>query len=98
MRNLMIALSAVALVGSQGAPAIAKDKDKPRWEYDGRYYDSYESCKRAKDKSRDRAAIVGAASAGTVAAVAGGSLAETALVAGAGALAGSAIGKNAKKC
>lgn len=79
-------------------PAVAKKKDQTQWVYDGRAYDSYESCKKAKDKSRNRSAVVGAASAGTVAAIAGGSLGETALVAGAGALAGAVIGKNAKKC
>lgn len=98
MRILMVALAGFAMAATPTAPLLAKKKDKTQWVYDGRAYESYEACKKAKDKSRDRAAVVGAASAGTVAAVAGGSLAETALVAGAGALTGAVIGKNAKKC
>ena len=98
MRMLMIALAGVAMATAPTAPLLAKKKDQTQWTYDGRAYDSYEQCKKAKDKSRDRAAIVGAASAGTVAAIAGGNLGETALVAGAGALTGAVIGKNAKKC
>jgi hypothetical protein len=96
MRNMTLGLMAALVMGGGALPAVAKDKTQ--WVYDGKAYDSYESCKRAKDKSKDRAAVVGAASAGTVAALAGGSLAETALVAGAGALTGAVIGKNAKKC
>lgn len=98
MRMMMLALAGFAMATAPAMPLMAKKKNQAQWVHDGRAYDSYESCKRAKDKSRDRSAIVGAASAGTVAAIAGGSLAETALVAGAGALAGSVIGKNAKKC
>jgi outer membrane lipoprotein SlyB len=73
-------------------------RQKTQWVHDGQAYGSYEACRRAKNKSRDRAAVVGAASSGVVAAIAGGSVAETALVAGAGALTGAVIGKNAKKC
>lgn len=98
MRILMLALAGLAMATAPTAPLLAKKKDKTQWVYDGHAYESYEACKRAKDKSRDRAAIVGAASAGTVAAIAGGNLGETALVAGAGALTGAVIGKNAKKC
>lgn len=98
MRMMMLALAGFAMATAPTMPLMAKKKNETQWVHDGRAYDSYESCKRAKDKSRDKAAVVGAASAGTVAAIAGGSFAETALVAGAGALAGSVIGKNAKKC
>lgn len=96
MRALTLGLVAVAMATGPALPLAAKDKTV--WEYDGKHYDSYNECKRAKKKSKERAAIVGAASAGTVAAIAGGNLGETALVAGAGALTGAVIGKNAKKC
>jgi hypothetical protein len=98
MRILMLAMAGLAMATAPTAPLMAKKKPQTQWVHDGRTYASYEDCKRAKDKSRDRAAIVGAASAGTVAAIAGGNLGETALVAGAGALTGAMIGKNAKKC
>lgn len=98
MRILMVALAGFAMAAAPAAPLLAKKKDQTQWVHDGRAYESYDACKKAKDKSRDKAAVVGAASAGTVAAIAGGSLAETALVAGAGALTGAVIGKNAKKC
>ncbi|MCG2840191.1 hypothetical protein L6Q21_04245 [Sandaracinobacter sp. RS1-74] len=98
MRMFLVALTGAVMAVAPTAPLVAKSKNKTQWVYDGRAYESYEACKRAKDKSRDRAAIVGAASAGTVAAIAGGNLGETALVAGAGALTGAVIGKNAKKC
>lgn len=93
----VLAVVSMAIVAPT-VPAVAKKKDQTQWVYDGRAYDSYEQCKKAKDKSKARGAVVGAASAGTVAAIAGGSLGETALVAGAGALTGAVIGKNAKKC
>lgn len=96
MRILTLTLAAALTAAAPTAPLLAKQKTQ--WVHDGKPYESYEACKRAKDKSRDRAAVVGAASSGTVAAIAGGSLGETALVAGAGALAGAVIGKNAKKC
>ena len=96
MRYLTLGLMAVLMAGGPALPAAAKSKTQ--WVHDGKVYDSYASCKRAKDKSKERAAIVGAASAGTIAALAGGNLGETALVAGAGALTGAVIGKNAKKC
>jgi hypothetical protein len=96
MRNSMTLGLAAALLVAAPMPLAAGDRTQ--WEYDGKRYASYEECKRAKDKSRNRAAVVGAASSGTVAAVAGANLGETALVAGAGALAGSVIGKKAKKC
>jgi hypothetical protein len=96
MRTAAI-LSALALLGALPAAPLAA-KEKQQWVYNGRAYDSYEQCREARKKSKARAAIVGAAAAGGVAAIAGGNLGETALVAGAGALAGSVIGKNAKKC
>ena len=98
MRVLTLGLVAVAMETGPALPLAAKEKKQTVWEYDGHHYESYEACKRAKKKSKERAAIVGAASAGTVAAIAGGNLGETALVAGAGALTGAVIGKNAKKC
>ena len=96
MRYLTLGLMAALMAGAPALPAVAKSKTQ--WVHDGKVYNSYASCKRAKDKSKERAAIVGAASAGTIAALAGGNLGETALVAGAGALTGAVIGKNAKKC
>ena len=96
MRILTLGLA--ALVAATAPVATASAKQKTQWVHDGRAYSSYEACKRAKDKSRDRAAVVGAVGSGAVAAIAGGSVAETALVAGAGALTGAVIGKNAKKC
>lgn len=96
MRILTLGLAA-ALVSTAPATVVTA-KQKTQWVHDGRAYNSYQACRRAKERSRDRAAVVGAASSGAVAAIAGGSVAETALVAGAGALAGAVIGKNAKKC
>ncbi len=96
MRILALGL-ATALVATLPATSVAAQR-KTQWVHDGRAYGSYEACRAAKRKSRDRAAVVGAASSGAVAAIAGGSLGETALVAGAGAVAGAVIGKNAKKC
>lgn len=98
MRVMMIALAGFAMAAAPAAPLLAKKKDQTQWVYNGRSYESYEQCRKARKKSGDRAAVAGAATAGAVTAIAGGSLAETALVAGAGALAGSVIGKNTKKC
>ena len=85
-------------IAATSVPAMAKNRERTQWVYDGRAYESYEQCRKARADSKKKAAIVGAASAGTVAAIAGGNLGETALVAGAGALTGAVIGKNAKKC
>lgn len=96
MRILTLSVAAALAATAPTAPLMAREKSQ--WVHDGKNYESYAACKRAKDRSRNRAAVVGAASSGAVAAIAGGSLGETALVAGAGALTGAVIGKKAKRC
>ena len=97
MMRLPAVLAAAAMVTVMPAAPLAAEQ-KRQWTHDGKYYASYEECRRAKKRSRDRAAVAGAAGGAAVAAIAGGNLGEAALAAGAGALAGSVIGKNAKKC
>ncbi len=94
----LLTLGLAASLAATAPVSTVSAAQKTQWVHDGKVYRSYEACKRAKDKSRDRAAVVGAVGGGAVAALAGGSVAETALVAGAGALTGAVIGKNAKKC
>lgn len=96
MKSLLPAILIAFAVAAPSAPVFAKKNSS--WEYGGRHYQSRQACLRAKKKSQQRGTVVGAASAGVVAALAGGSLAETALVAGGGALVGNQIGKSAKKC
>ena len=78
------------------APLSAKEKD--RWEYDGRYYNSYEACKAARKKAEKKGAVIGAVGGAATTAVFGGNVGEAALASGVGALAGSQIGKSSKKC
>lgn len=94
--RIVPALMTAALIGAIPAgPALAK----PRYTYNGKnYYETREACLAAKDRSKKRGTIVGAAAAGVGAALLGGNLGETALVAGGGAVVGHELGKNAKKC
>lgn len=78
------------------APLAAKEKD--RWEYDGKYYTSYESCKAARKKAEKKGAIIGAVGGAATTAIFGGNVGKAALASGVGALAGSQIGKASKKC
>jgi hypothetical protein len=96
MRGAMVALIAV---GGIAAPLAAKtSKSQPvRYEYNGRYYNSYEQCRAQKNKAAKDGAIVGAATAGIGSALLGANLGEAALIAGGGALVGNQIGKS-KKC
>jgi hypothetical protein len=96
MRGAMAALIAV---GGIAAPLAAKtNKSQPvRYEYNGRYYSSYEQCRAQKNKAAKDGAIVGAATAGIGSALLGANLGEAALIAGGGALVGNQIGKS-KKC
>lgn len=96
-RGAMVSLIAV---GGIAAPLAAKTKHKSepvRYEYNGRYYNSYEQCRAQKNKAAKDGAIVGAATAGIGSAILGANLGEAALIAGGGALVGNQIGKS-KKC
>jgi hypothetical protein len=94
------AIAALISVGGIAAPLAAKPHQKVqpvRYEYNGRYYSSYEQCRAQKNKAAKDGAIVGAATAGIGSALLGANLGEAALVAGGGALVGNQIGKS-KKC
>lgn len=95
-------IASVTLIGAALVlGACANDMGNRRggqWVYDGRAYNSYEACRDAKTRSRNRGAIMGGVAAGGVAAATGGNLTETAIAAGAGALAGGAIGSGMKRC
>lgn len=93
------AMAALIAVGGVAAPLAAKtSKSQPvRYEYNGRYYNSYEQCRAQKKKATKDGTIVGAAVAGVGAAILGANLGETALIAGGGALVGNQLGKT-KKC
>ena len=93
-----ITVAAAALALSGCATDLGSRNSGTQWVYDGRAYNSYEACRDAKHRSRNRGAIAGAAAAGGVAALTGGNLGETALAAGAGAIAGGVIGSTMKKC
>lgn len=94
---LNAALAAMLMVGATATPALAKKSHHTRYEYNGRYYDSYDACRAKKSKARTDGTIVGAATAGVGAALFGANLGETALIAGGGALVGNQLGKT-KKC
>lgn len=100
MRNMMCgAMAALIAVGGIAAPLAAKtNKSQPvRYEYNGRYYNSYDQCRAQKNRAAKDGAIVGAATAGIGSALLGANLGEAALIAGGGALVGNQIGKS-KKC
>lgn len=98
MRIVSSLVMAAVLAGVPAIPAAARDDRRPRYEYDGRYYNSYRQCRAEKRRAEKRGTVVGAATAGIGAALLGGNLGESALVAGGGALVGNVIGKNSKKC
>jgi hypothetical protein len=77
-------------------PAAAREK--PRYEYNGRYYTSLQECLARKKRAEKRGTIAGAAAAGIGAALLGGNLGETALVAGGGAVAGNVIAGKTNNC
>lgn len=84
---------------SAGLPVLPTAANaKPRYEYNGRYYNSYAQCRAEKRRAQKRGTIVGAATAGIGAALLGGNLGESALIAGGGAVVGNVVGKNSKKC
>ena len=78
------------------APLAAKEKTV--WEYDGRTYQSFEQCRKARKKAEKKGAIIGAVGGAATSAVFGANVGEAALAAGAGALVGSQVGKATKKC
>ncbi len=96
MKQLYILALVPLVMLAPASPLPAKDKQQ--WTYDGRVFDSYEACKKAKKDSKKKGAIVGAAGGAATALIFGGNVGEAALAAGAGAAAGAIIGKNAKKC
>lgn len=95
MRVLLPAFAAA--VGLIAAPA-AQAKEKVRYEYDGRTYETRAQCLKAKKKAKEKGAIIGAVGGAATGALLGGNLGESALAAGAGALAGGIIGNKTKKC
>lgn len=102
MQTLIRGALAVAIaMGGIASPLAAKThhhKSEPvRYEYNGRYYNSYEECRARKHKAAKDGAIVGAATAGIGSALLGANLGEAALIAGGGALVGNQIGKS-KSC
>ena len=98
MKTLLNAVLAATLVlGGAAAPALAKKSNQTRYEYNGKYYNSYAACRASRNKSVKEGTIVGAAVAGVGAAVLGANLGETALIAGGGALVGNQLGKT-KRC
>lgn len=98
MRIVHSLIVTAIVAGVPVLPAAARDDRRPRYEYDGRYYSSYQQCRAEKRRAEKRGTIAGAATAGIGAALLGGNLGESALVAGGGAIVGNVIGKNSKKC
>jgi hypothetical protein len=95
------ALLATALASATAiAPAEARRHhgDHQSYEYDGRRYDSYDSCIAAKNHAKKRGTIIGAVAGGLGAAVLGADLGGSALAAGGGALVGREIGRSSKHC
>ena len=68
------------------------------YEYNGRAYESYESCRAAKSRAARRGTVIGAAAGGAGTALLGGNLGGSLLGAGVGALAGHEIGRGSHKC
>lgn len=99
MKTMITGALAIMLgFGATMAPAPAEARDKRvRYENNGRYYNSYASCRAAKRKAARDGAIVGAATAGLGSALLGANLGEAALIAGGGAIVGNQLGK-AKRC
>ncbi len=98
MKTILNAALAIALATCAAAtPALAKKHSQTRYEYNGRYYNSYQACRAQRSKAGKDGAIVGAATAGIGAALLGGNLGQSALVAGGGALVGNQIGRS-KRC
>lgn len=95
MRIVSTMLIAAIAASLPALPAAAKQKQ--RYEYDGRYYSSYEQCRAERRRAEKRGTVVGALTAGAGAALLGGNLAESALIAGGGAIVGNQIGSK-KKC
>jgi hypothetical protein len=90
-----IIIAALALT----LPAVpSAARQKPQYEYNGRYYTSLQECLARKKRAEKRGTIVGAAAAGIGAALLGGNLGETALVAGGGAVAGNVIAGKTHRC
>ncbi len=94
----LVAGAAVASLACSIPFAPLAAREKPRWEYGGQYYNSYQACKAARKKAEKKGAIIGAVGGAATAALLGGNVGETALASGVGALAGSQIGKATKKC
>lgn len=97
MRTINTLIIAALASAAPLLPAAARQHHAQRYEYNGRYYDSYAACRAKKDRARKNGAIVGAAAAGIGAAVLGANLGTSALIAGGGAVVGHQLG-NAKKC
>ncbi len=95
MRAFVLTLTA-ALLAVPAGTAIAKQHKQ--YEYDGRYYSSYEQCRAAKKRAANRGTVIGAAAAGAGTALLGGNLGTSLLGAGVGAVAGHEIGKSSEKC
>ncbi|QMW23751.1 hypothetical protein [Sandaracinobacteroides saxicola] len=93
MRGAAVMVMAAILLA---VPAGAKEKT--RYQYGDRVYETYEQCLEAKRKAKKKGAIVGAVGGAVTGALVGGNFGETALASGVGALAGGAIGKSTKKC
>ncbi len=91
-------ITALALLAAALPVLPAAADARPRYEYNGRTYNSLEQCRAEKKRARDRGTVVGAATAGIGAALLGGNLGESALIAGGGAVVGHELGKNSKKC
>jgi hypothetical protein len=96
MRTLAATLILALAATMPTVPLAAKEKT--RWVHDGRVYESYAACRKAKKEGKKKGAIIGAAGGAATTAIFGGNVGEAALAAGVGAAAGSAIGQSGKKC
>lgn len=90
-----VAVATMAL-SVPAVPLAAKERQS--WEYNGKYYNNYQSCKAARKKAEKKGAIIGAIGGAATTAVLGANVGQAALASGVGALAGSQIGKSTKKC
>jgi hypothetical protein len=95
----MRTLTCLALAAALAAPlAPAAAKPHPKYEYNGRYYNSYEQCRAAKRHAANRGTVIGAVAGGAGMALLGGDVGTSLLGAGVGAVAGHEIGRGGHKC
>ncbi|MFQ3595116.1 MAG: hypothetical protein SNJ63_03265 [Sphingomonadaceae bacterium] len=92
MRNLLLAAGAGLLLSA------CATSGPTRWTYGGQSFATYEECRAARERARNRTAVAGAVGGAVTGAALGGNVGETALAAGLGAAGGAALGGRSRRC